>query len=404
MDSEDILGFFSMDEESILERVDEYTLYCFYLTPLLGEEPIIRKAYSSPVRDSGDNADDSPSFGIYYTDRWPGREFFWTDQAKGRRGDIFMLVKYIFGLEKRTDALKKIKSDFKIGPDFKVESKIKLYVRKEKVAADIQIASRPFKKEELEWWKDKFNASQAQLEYFNTVAPKYYWINETQRHPIYPKDLTFAYRIRDRYQIYRPYAEKKYKFRNDWNDNCVPGASQLKFRTDTLFITKAYKDVICLDSFKEFDVLAGRGENIMIPDHFMKYLLTKFKYIITFMDNDGKNHTAAKYQEQYGANSMIVPRDAVNSKDPAGYCENYGSGMLYEFMQQAKAGITAFYLHLLQYRGAKVTVKDKDTFIVLTTSVAYSIDHGGYLAILIGGGKRFYINFTDLKHDVYVHT
>ena len=47
----------SVTEQLILERVDEYSLYCYYM----GYEPIIGKKYHSPLR----KGDDDPSFVIF---------------------------------------------------------------------------------------------------------------------------------------------------------------------------------------------------------------------------------------------------------------------------------------------------------------------------------------------------
>jgi hypothetical protein len=405
MNSDDILEFFSMDEDQILERVDEYTLYCFYLKDIIGEEPIIRKGYNSPVRVPGETYDDAPSFGLYYTTTIAGREFLWIDQARNRKGDIFKLVQLLYGLDNRREALRQVCSDFGLGAKVEAREKITLYEKKERLTGDIRVASRVFKSHELDWWWTKFHVNRDQLEFFNTTAPKYYWINELQHNPFIPKDMTFAFRILDRYQIYRPYPpERRFKFRNDFTDNCIPGASQLRFRTDTLLITKAIKDTSCLDSFKEFDILAGRGENVMIPDKFMRYLQTKFKYIITFMDNDGKNHTAPKYQEQYGAMSLVVPQDIQKSKDPAGYCENYGYKQLYEYTKYGLEVLkTADEAYLRNLRGKRVSVRNSTPFTVSNISAAYSEDFKLVL-ILFGLGKKFYINMEALKQDIYVYS
>ena len=65
--------------EDILERVDEYTLYCSYL----GFEPLIGAKYISPLRSSTDSSvDTDPSFGIYERKYGKGsHEFMWKDQG-----------------------------------------------------------------------------------------------------------------------------------------------------------------------------------------------------------------------------------------------------------------------------------------------------------------------------------
>src|SRR5882757_9172407 len=99
---------FLLGEEDIIQRVDEYTLYCYYL----GYDPDPFTKYTSPIRTD----DDNPSFGVFHAKRIPNREFGWKDQATGDCGDIFTLVKMIYGYHGKAQAISRICSDFNLGP------------------------------------------------------------------------------------------------------------------------------------------------------------------------------------------------------------------------------------------------------------------------------------------------
>src|ERR1700750_1621850 len=90
-------------KESVLEAIDEYTLYCFYTgIPDL----VLAHEYSAPYR-----VDERPSFTVYPNTRGD-TEFMWKDQATGESGDIFKLVKKLNNLKTTSDAIYHIASDF----------------------------------------------------------------------------------------------------------------------------------------------------------------------------------------------------------------------------------------------------------------------------------------------------
>jgi hypothetical protein len=133
----------------------------------------------------------------------------------------------------------------------------------------------------------------------------------------------YAYRIWDRYQLYSPFAERRRKFRNNWLENYVPGYEQLEYSSDTLIITKAYKDVMMFRSFN-YEAVAPRGENIPLPDGFMDYARTHYKRIVTWQDNDGKTGAEKYYPE---LEHFVCPGDPTQGdpKDPTDYCKVFGS-------------------------------------------------------------------------------
>jgi hypothetical protein len=81
-----------INEDDILERVDEYTLYCHYL----GFEPQLGMKYTSPIRVRADQYDDFASFGMFTSRTKKCVEYMWKDQGLGIHGDIFDLVRHLF--------------------------------------------------------------------------------------------------------------------------------------------------------------------------------------------------------------------------------------------------------------------------------------------------------------------
>ena len=313
-------------EGDILERVDEYTLYCFYL----GFQPLISAKYHSPIRRAlGLPDDENPSFGIYEsTSRvFITHDFVWKDSAlsKDGAGNIFKLVQLIYKYETKREAMLKVMADFKIGghknDDKPVMSPVeKIYME----SAHISITPRSFKRIDYDYWR-KFNVDKKQLERYNVSAFSSYWMLASQTRPSFPKGLGYAYQIWDKYQLYFPEEVKKFKFRNDWTEACVPGYLQLKYQSDLLVITKAMKDVMCLDAFG-YESIGPRGENVLIPRQCIEKMKKKYKRIVVLFDNDGKTKA-----DEYEFEKVYVP---LPDKDPTDYCKRNGVAATAEMLRQ----------------------------------------------------------------------
>lgn len=305
--------FYSGDE--ILERVDEYTLYCSYL----GFEPLIGAKYHSPIRKHESDSDDSdPSFGVY--ERKYGttqNEFMWKDQGLGLHGDIFDLVKHICGFENRRKAMYQVMIDAGIIPGTTYKPVPSQANKKSVGCSSITIMSKPFSLTERRYW-ERINVSEDLLKDYDVHSVKMFWLYADQNFPQYPKGMGFAYKIWDKYQIYQPFADKRHKWKTDWTDVCVPGFLQLKYNSPLLIITKSMKDVIVLRSFG-YEAIAPRGENILLPSECIQMMKRKYERILVLFDNDGKHKG-----NEYEFNKIFVPKNVPSDKDVSDFCVNHG--------------------------------------------------------------------------------
>lgn len=329
---EDVILGMCTDKDSLLRQVDEYTLYCHYL----GFEPDVRgRAYASPLREG----DDTPSFGVFYSKYRKDVEFMWKDHAyvnpvtkvSGITGDIFTLVSMMFGYTTFIEALNHIKDDFGLGKYAEKREKVIQAIAPERVEYNISIKSRPFTPRDLSYWA-QFNVNRNILQQYNVYAVQCYWMIRDQRFPTYPNSACYAYRIWDKYQIYKPFEDKKRKFRNNWGDLYVPGFEQLQYNSDLLIITKAYKDIMTFRSFG-YEAVASKGEDIPLPDKFMAMAKQRYKRIVTWQDNDGKTGVEKYYPD---LQHYVCPGNPLNGdpKDPSDYCKRFGSEQTAQLFHQ----------------------------------------------------------------------
>lgn len=309
-------------EREILELVDEYQLYCFYLKVDLE----IGLKYPTPdtMRSFKDLPPDrNPSIAIFLP-KIPANtpkhtEFLFKEHSMGVTGDIFKLVQYIHHLESRQLAMRRVCEDFGLGgaPKITVPNLLPNVERRYAEPVHIQIKSRPFNTRDFLYW-DRYNVSHEILIQYHVKAIQAYWLAVGQEVPGYPSGLGYAYEIDSRYQLYFPYTRNsKKKFRMNWGPYDIPGFYQLSDQRELLIITKSMKDVMCLRSYG-YDAIACKGENALISEECMAWCRANYKRIIILFDNDGKTK-AAEYPEE----KIWIPKELPTDKDISDYTDNH---------------------------------------------------------------------------------
>lgn len=237
MDFDEVYKSIIPSENSILEQVDEYTLYCYYT----GIDPLILgKACNCPYR-----SDVIPSFSVF-----PSKsnyvEYMWKDHATGEYGNIFSLIQKIEQLETKKEVLGRINDDFGLGytiSDPTRRDKIIWYERPTLNEIKISVVNQEFTEKGREFW-NQFKIDKQLLDLYNVSQSKYYWSYIGQTAPTTVPDPSFNYRIGAYYQIYTPNAPKGQRFRNDLPENYFFGYLQLPKTGDILVIDKDRKSVV----------------------------------------------------------------------------------------------------------------------------------------------------------------
>ena len=299
--------------ETIFRYVDDYTLYCHYI----GEDFTIGETYSSPLRE-GDN---NPSFSLFFSSYDLGRIYF-KDQATGVSGNVFKFIACLYGVKYLT-AFDIVDRDFLLGiwNDTSVQQITQKLIDKSipiiKEKVGIGITSRNWKPEDSTFWFGKYKIPFIILDKYNvTAVDVLHYKHKHKTHIVYPKQLTYAYRIGKYYKIYQPDSEE-HKFINNYPSHYIEGFEQLSYEQDTLIITKSLKDVMEL-CVLGYESVAPRSENIVMPKEYFKHFKSKYKHIIVLFDNDGK-HQAYKYPFP----SIEIPKG--HGKDISDYAQIYGT-------------------------------------------------------------------------------
>jgi DNA primase len=95
----------------------------------------------------------------------------------------------------------------------------------------------------------------------------------------------YAYKVFEHFKIYRPFADKYAKWRNNLTENDIQGYKELPKTGDLLIITKSLKDVMCLHEMG-YNAISPSSESTFIPEKALNALFRRFKRILICFDRD----------------------------------------------------------------------------------------------------------------------
>lgn len=253
----------------ILSRVTEYEIYSHYI----GEFKV-GMIYKSPFRK-----DRNPSFGIFYSKSH--NKLLFKDHGTGECGDIVKFVSLLKGITDYNEILKDMVTQLNITKSTKLDSS-KQYIPSGETV--IGIVRQSFTEADKSYWS-QFNIDTDTLKKFNVFSIKYYLCNGIVK-GIYRDDCPmFAYKVNDRFKIYRPLADKHIKWRNNLREIDIQGYKQLPRKGDILIITKSLKDVMCLYKMG-IPAIAASSESTFIPEEALQDVLKRFKRVLVCYDRD----------------------------------------------------------------------------------------------------------------------
>lgn len=252
----------------ILSKVTEYDIYARYIGQFK-----VGFIYNSPFRK-----DKNPSFGIFQSKK-TGKLLF-KDHGNGECGDVIKFVELYTGLTNYNDVLNRIVSDMSITNNTKLKS-IKKYESNETV---IGVVRQDWTDIDINYWL-QFGITLDTLNKFNVSSIKYYLCNGIVKGIYKENNPMYAYKVYDHFKIYRPYADKYTKWRNNLSETDIQGFQQLPSKGDLLIITKSLKDVMCLYEMGYY-AISPSSESTFIPDKALNLLKKRFKRILLCFDRD----------------------------------------------------------------------------------------------------------------------
>lgn len=282
-----------MSLRDLLDKVDDYDIYAYYLGSF---KP--GKLMNSPLRPD----DKIPSFAIF-----PGKTggLLFKDHGIGEAGNALKFIKLYKGIDTRDELERELLRIVRKMNPMLGEVKPTHVKTVGSGLTKIGIVRQPFTETDKKYWK-QFHISIDTLKSFDVFSIKYFLCNDVVRGLYKEDNPMYAYKVDDKFKIYRPLASKYTKWRTNLTNDNIQGLKQLPDSGNLLFITKSLKDVMCLYEMG-FNAISPSSETTFIPDNVLQHLRSKWKHIVILFDRDEAGmKNARKYSKQYKLDAIFV--------------------------------------------------------------------------------------------------
>lgn len=301
--------------DSILSKVTEFDIYQHYFGKFK-----IGAIYNSPFRK-----DKNPSFGVFIS---RNGSLLFKDHGSGQCGNVIKFVELITGLTNYNDILQRINSDLKLtGNTTENIVSPKNYIPKE---TEIGIVRQKFTESDLTFWM-KFGITEKTLNKFNVHSIKYYLCNGIVKGVYSDENPMYAFKVYNKFKIYRPFASKYHKWRNNLTERHIQGYKQLPKEGELCIITKSMKDVMCLYEMG-IPAISPSAESCFIPDKALEDIKKRFKRVIILFDRDVTGvRESRKLSLKTGLYAMFMHK-SFNAKDISDSIENNNFDIVKDWM------------------------------------------------------------------------
>ena len=251
---------------------------------------------------------------------------FGDSECKGTLLDL-LCKKWNCSFHQVFDKILELMADHK-GSDLNIKPKqLKVLTRKESSdAVKIQVAVRPWRDYDYEYWKS-YGIEKQWLKYAEVYPISHKIITkkelEGDRKYIFPADK-YAYAFVERKEgqlslkIYQPYNTKGFKWCSKMDSSVISLWTKVPEQGDRIVICSSLKDSLCLSCQLHIPAIAPQGEGYHLSDTAIAELKRRYKQVFICFDTDkaGKENSQ-KLAKKTGFKN-IVP-DLGSEKDLSDY-------------------------------------------------------------------------------------
>lgn len=277
-----------LSKSSVINKIGDYEIFKHYIGDFK-----IGKAFNSPLRE-----DKNPSFAIFIDSKT--KDLLYKDMASGDCGDVIKFVRKLYNIGYK-DALVKIEDDLKLDI---ARPRINNQYRNATIT-NFSIKRKKFLRNDLAYWK-QYEIQEETLKKFNVFAISKYFVNDIPRGTYTEDNPMYAYKVFNKFKIYKPLGSKSDKWRGNLSSLDIFGYEQLPENGKTLIITKSLKDVM---SFYELGIpaISPPSESTIIRKEIIEKLKQRFETIISFYDRDKTGMIfARKLYKTYGIKPYFI--------------------------------------------------------------------------------------------------
>jgi len=323
-----------LNPKTILSKISEYDIFRYYISSKNWE---INRVMNSPLRK-----DTNPSFVIFQKDDLSLRFKDFADS--NHTGDCFQFVEIMFGVD-YNKALEIIDKDFGLGIKNKpsedssnykkIISEYKQPIEIQKRYTNIQVVTRKFTNEELQYWNEYYQDI-SDLRENNIYSIKKLYLNR-QLIQLKETELKFGYFYDGRWKIYKPFAPRESK----WIPNNVPNTAmdgkQNINNCDVAFITKSKKDYMVMKKIYPHSCAVQNEGWSCFSEENVNFLKSNSSRQVVSFDSDNPGVKNSKIvTEMFDFEYCNVPKYYLQEgiKDWADLAKKYGMQIIEHYLKQ----------------------------------------------------------------------
>jgi len=321
-----------LNYETILSKISEYDIFRWYMPNKKWE---VNRVTYSPFRNES-----RPSFTIYSKD---GRLFYLDFSDPHYRGGCFDFVRQLFNVG-YNECQEMIDRDFNLGIRIKkrddlpshteIVSKYEQPEKLEKRYSHIQVITRKFTNEELEYW-NQYHQDIEDLKGNNVYSIKKLYLNRSIVH-LKETELRFGYFYDGHWKIYRPFSKDSKWFPNNTPITTMDGKDNLD-KTKMAFINKSKKDYMVMKKIYPHSCAVQNEGVACFSEENVDFLKHNSSSQILSFDSDVAGVKNSKMvTEMFNFDYCNVPRYYLQEgiKDWADLAKKYGMQIIEHYLKQ----------------------------------------------------------------------
>jgi DNA primase len=321
-----------LNYETILSKISEYDIFRWYMPNKKWE---VNRVTYSPFRNES-----RPSFTIYSKD---GRLFYLDFSDPHYRGGCFDFVRQLFNVG-YNECQEMIDRDFNLGIRVKkrddlpshveIVSKYEQPEKLEKKYSHIQVITRKFTNEELEYW-NQYHQDIEDLKENNVYSIKKLYLNRRAVH-LKETELRFGYFYDGHWKIYRPFNKDFKWFPNNVPISAMDGKDNLD-KTKMTFINKSKKDYMVMKKIYPHSCAVQNEGVACFSEENIDFLKHNSSSQILSFDSDVPGVKNSKMvTEMFNFDYCNVPRYYLQEgiKDWADLAKKYGMQIIEHYLKQ----------------------------------------------------------------------
>jgi DNA primase len=324
--------FEQLNFETVLSKISEYDIFRWYMPNKKWE---VNRVTYSPFRNES-----RPSFTIYSKD---GRLFYLDFSDAHYRGNCFNFIMQLFNVS-HIECLEMIDKDFNLGIRIKkrddlpshteIVSRYKQPEKLEKKYSHIQVITRKFTNEELEYW-NQYHQDIEDLKENNVYSIKKLYLNRSIVH-LKETELRFGYFYDGHWKIYRPFSKDSKWFPNNTPITTMDGKDNLD-KTKMAFINKSKKDYMVMKKIYPHSCAVQNEGVACFSEENVDFLKHNSSSQILSFDSDVPGVKNSKMvTEMFNFDYCNVPKYYLQEgiKDWADLAKKYGMQIIEHYLKQ----------------------------------------------------------------------